>query len=124
MTQSFDANKQLDRAHLEAYYGGITSGLDMIYEIFLEETEPSLNTAYDHLTNGSFKEAGDIIHAILPSFTTIGLPILSTSLRVVYNNIRAEEKISSVDGLREFVTEFKLYLPAINDELVRLKALQ
>jgi HPt (histidine-containing phosphotransfer) domain-containing protein len=113
----------LDRDHLAAFYGGMTDGLDMIYEMFLEETEPALNQAALHLQTNDYKKAGDIIHGILPSFSTIGLPSLSTKLRSVYNSVRAEET-ATAPALDQFTTNFKQYLPAITAELARLKALQ
>ncbi len=119
-----NTKRTLDRNHLNNFYQGITEGLDVIYDMFLDETPGNLVQAKEALLAGDHKAAADIIHAILPSFSTIGLPNLSASLRHVYNDLKAGKSFEALPGLEEFRAEFELYIPAIVEEQQRLKSLQ
>lgn len=92
--------------------------------MFLDETPTQLYQTRQLISDGDHEKAADIVHSILPSFSTIGIPKLSADLRVIYNELKTGKSVELLPNIDAFIEEFALYLPAIEAEQKRLKEMQ
>jgi HPt (histidine-containing phosphotransfer) domain-containing protein len=113
--------KQLDRQFLLNYYGEMVDEVNEIFEIFLQETPIDLAEIKKLFTLNKPKEALEIIHKIIPSFTSIGLPQLSVQLQEIETYVNTFSGIKAITLMDAFETELTQYMPAILEEYKRLE---
>lgn len=115
--------KQIDREFLRQYYHDLVDELEEIFEIFVEETPREISKLTTLFSQNNFKEGGQLLHKIIPSFTNVGLPHLSAQLKQVERQLDPEEKDETIFQIKRFEQEFNEYLPDIINELGRLRSL-
>jgi HPt (histidine-containing phosphotransfer) domain-containing protein len=115
--------KQLDKGFLIDYYQDMADEIAPIFEIFLQEVPGSIAEIKNMLAVQKLAEAKALIHGIVPSFTSIGLPQLSVQLREVEECTAAYNGERSVLLMDAFEKEFTEYMPAIKEEFDRLNQL-
>lgn len=115
--------KQIDREFLRQYYHDLVDELEEIFEIFVEETPKEISQLNMLFAQNKFREAGQLLHKIIPSFTNVGLPHLSAQLKQVERQLDPEEKEYTIMQIQKFEAEFNEYMPDILNELGRLRNL-
>lgn len=112
--------KQLDRQFLINYYQDMVDEVGEIFELFLQETPADITAIRNSIASNKFKEAGDQLHKIIPSFSNVGLPQLSTQLRVVETTVHNNDGVKAAALMDTFEKELSEYMPAILEEYKRL----
>jgi HPt (histidine-containing phosphotransfer) domain-containing protein len=115
--------RQLDRQLLIDYYQGMEDEIAPIFEIFLQEVPASIGEIKKELAAQNLPEAKRLIHSIVPSFTSVGLPQLSVQLRAVEDCAAAGDGEGGILLMAAFEKQFTEYLPAVKEELERLNKL-
>jgi HPt (histidine-containing phosphotransfer) domain-containing protein len=112
--------KQLDRQFLTSYYHDMVDEIGEIFELFLQETPADIADIKNLIATNKFKEAGDQLHKIIPSFSNVGLPQLSRQLREVETAVQANDGAKATALMKAFEKELEGYMPAILEENKRL----
>jgi HPt (histidine-containing phosphotransfer) domain-containing protein len=112
--------KQLDRQFLTSYYHDMVDEIGEIFELFLQETPEDITDIKNSIAANKFKEAGDQLHKIIPSFSNVGLPQLSLQLRAVEATVHANDGAKATALMQAFEKELDEYMPAIIEEYKRL----
>jgi HPt (histidine-containing phosphotransfer) domain-containing protein len=112
--------KQLDRQFLTSYYQDMVDEIGEIFELFLQETPADITEIKNSIATNKFKEAGDQLHKIIPSFSNIGLPQLSLQLRAIETTVHANDGTKAMLLMETFEKELSEYMPAILEENKRL----
>jgi HPt (histidine-containing phosphotransfer) domain-containing protein len=117
--------KQLDKQYLTDCYQDMIDDIGEIFELFLAETSPAITKIKSLIDYSQLQLAGEELHKIAPSFSSIGLPQLTIQLREMEVVAKTGNQAQSVLLITVFEEEFKSYLPAVVEEydrLTRLKA--
>jgi HPt (histidine-containing phosphotransfer) domain-containing protein len=112
--------KQLDRQFLISYYQDMVDEIGEIFELFLQETPADITEIKNSIATNKFKEAGDQLHKIIPSFSNVGLPQLSIQLRAVETTVHNNDGLKAATLMDAFEKELSEYMPAILEENKRL----
>ncbi len=118
-------NKQLDKQYLTDCYQDLADEIGEIFELFLAETLPAIIKIKSLIEYSQLSQAGEELHKIAPSFSSVGLPQLTVQLREIEAVAKANNQAKSALLISAFEEEFKSYLPAIvaeHDRLTRPKA--
>jgi hypothetical protein len=113
--------KQLDRQFLLNYYGEMVDEVNEIFEIFLHETAGEIVEIKKMFSLGKSEDATEIMHKIIPSFTSIGLPQLSVQLQQIENSVNSSIATNGFVLITAFENELAEYMPAIVAEYERLE---
>lgn len=113
--------RQLNREFINNYYGEMANELEEIFELFLQEIPTDINEIKNLLVLNKTKEAANLLHKIIPSFSSIGLPQLSVKLQLLETYIKNNEVCIAVIGIEIFESELSEFIPAILKEYIRLK---
>jgi HPt (histidine-containing phosphotransfer) domain-containing protein len=114
-------HKQLDRKFLLNYYGEMVDEVNEIFEIFLQETAGEIAEIKKLFALNKPKDAAEIMHKIIPSFTSIGLPQLSVQLQEIETYVNTFSGVKSITLMNAFDAELSEYMPAILEEYKRLE---
>jgi HPt (histidine-containing phosphotransfer) domain-containing protein len=115
---------QLDKRYLQNCYMDMVDEIGEIFELFLAETTPALTKIKSLIDYSQFAKAGEELHKIAPSFSSIGLPQLTVQLRELEAAAKANDQPKALSLIIEFEEEFKNYLPAVMEEYERLNKLK
>jgi HPt (histidine-containing phosphotransfer) domain-containing protein len=113
--------KQLDRQFLLNYYGEMVDEINEIFEIFLQETTAEIAEIKKLFTLNKPADAAEIMHKIIPSFTSIGLPQLSVQLQEIESYVNSCSGAKGYVLIAAFENELAEYMPAIVEEYKRLE---
>lgn len=116
--------KEIDRQFLVDCYQDMVDEIGEIFELFLLETAPSITKAKSLIDYSQLTQAAEELHKIAPSFSSIGLPQLTASLREIETLAKASDQARALILITAFEQEFKAYLPAVNAEFDRLNKLK
>jgi HPt (histidine-containing phosphotransfer) domain-containing protein len=113
--------KQLDRQFLSNYYGEMVDEVNEIFEIFLQETAGEIDEIKKLFALNKPKDAAEIMHKIIPSFSSIGLPQLSVQLQEIETYVNTCSGAKGLVLVAAFENELAAYMPAIVEEYNRLE---
>jgi HPt (histidine-containing phosphotransfer) domain-containing protein len=113
--------KQLDRQFLLNYYGEMVDEINEIFEIFLHETAGEIAEIKKLFAINKPADAAEIMHKIIPSFTSIGLPQLSVQLQEIESYVNTCSGAKGYVLIAAFENELAAYMPAIVEEYKRLE---
>jgi HPt (histidine-containing phosphotransfer) domain-containing protein len=113
--------KQLDRQFLLNYYGEMINEVNEIFEIFLQETPVEIAEIKKLFCLNKPNDAAEILHKIIPSFTSIGLPQLSVQLQEIETYVNTCSGAKGFVLIAAFENELAEYMPAIVEEYNRLE---
>jgi HPt (histidine-containing phosphotransfer) domain-containing protein len=116
--------KEIDRQFLEDCYQDMVDEIGEIFELFLLETVPAVTKIKSLVDYSQLTPAAEELHKIAPSFSSVGLPQLTTSLREIEAVAKANEQARALILITAFEQEFKAYLPAVTAEFERLNKLK
>jgi HPt (histidine-containing phosphotransfer) domain-containing protein len=114
-------HKQLDRQFLLNYYGEMINEVNEIFEIFLQETPMEIAEIKKLFSINKPKDAAEIMHKIIPSFSSIGLPQLSVQLQEIETYVNTFSGLKAITLMEAFENELAEYMPAIVEEYNRLE---
>jgi HPt (histidine-containing phosphotransfer) domain-containing protein len=114
-------HKQLDRQFLLNYYGEMINEVNEIFEIFLQETPMEIAEIKKLFSINKPKDAAEIMHKIIPSFSSIGLPQLSLQLQEIETYVNTFSGLKAITLMEAFENELAEYMPAIVEEYNRLE---
>jgi HPt (histidine-containing phosphotransfer) domain-containing protein len=117
-------SKQLDKQYLIDCYQDMADEIGEIFELFLLETAPSIKKIKNLIDYSQLQQAGEELHKIAPSFSSIGLPQLTIQLREMEAVTKVNDQAKALSLIITFDEEFKAYLPAVNAEYERLTRLK
>lgn len=112
--------KQLDREFLQAMYGDMPDAEKEIFEMFFTETGPAITEIIDLITGHELETAARKIHSVIPSFTLVGLPQLTSQLREVEFVVNENIQSVALRSMKEFSEEYTTYLPLLTEEYERV----
>jgi hypothetical protein len=115
--------KHLDRSYLNNYYQEMVDEIEEVFEIFLKDTPKEIKEISNLISYNNQQAAEEKLHKIIPAFLTIGLPQLSLKLQIVQVYLGFSKLINARLLMNAFIKELGEYMPAIQDEYRRLKAI-
>lgn len=119
----FSFNPLLNTSYLQEIYGDDLDIVQIMFESFLDENIPIWEEISRKIASKNYKEVGDFVHQIKPSFSMVGLSFLHPKIQDFehYAKGNPEENVllSKYDNLNVEVNHAKL---VIKDEINRLRA--
>ncbi len=118
----FAFNPLLNSAYLHEMYGDDLTIVQIMFESFLEDNIPIWERVIDELNNKKFKEVGEMVHQIKPTFSMVGLTFLHPKIQDFELSAKKnqDEKmlLAKYENLAIEINHAKL---VIIDDLKRLK---
>jgi HPt (histidine-containing phosphotransfer) domain-containing protein len=115
---------QLNKQYLQDCYMDMVDEIGEIFELFLAETEPAITKIKSLIDYSQLTQAGEELHKIAPSFSSIGLPQLTVQAREAEFAAKANDQQKAYVLITALAGAFKDYLPAITEEFSRLTRLK
>jgi HPt (histidine-containing phosphotransfer) domain-containing protein len=115
---------QLDKQFLQECYMDMVDEIGEIFELFLIETTPAIAKIKSLVDYSQLTQAGEELHKIAPSFSSIGLPQLTIQAREAEHAAKAGDQSKAAILIAALDDAFKAYLPAVTDEFNRLTRLK
>jgi HPt (histidine-containing phosphotransfer) domain-containing protein len=115
---------QLDKEFLSSYYGEMVDEIGEIFQLFLNEIPKELAVIKVSLQNNKYVTAANGLHKIAPSFCNIGLPDLTTKIKLIEANLQEGNTEEVWLQINLFEEELNLYLPIVIKENDRLDNLE
>jgi HPt (histidine-containing phosphotransfer) domain-containing protein len=115
---------QLDKQFLQDCYMDMVDEIGEIFELFLVETTPAIAKIKSLIDYSQFTQAGEELHKIAPSFSSVGLPQLTTQAREAEFAAKANDQPKVTSLIAALDDAFKAYLPAVTEEFNRLTRLK
>jgi hypothetical protein len=120
----FAFNPLLNTTYLREIYGDDLTIVQIMFESFLDDSIPIWEEISEKIANKNFKEVGDMVHQIKPSFSMVGLTFLHPKMQdfELYAKGNPDESVLSkkYDNLAVEINHTKL---VIKDDLKRLSQL-
>lgn len=120
----FAFNPLLNSDYLREMYGDDLTIVQIMFESFLEDNIPIWERVIDELKNKKFKEVGQMVHQIKPTFSMVGLTFLHPKIQDFELSAKTnqDEKmlLAKYENLAIEINHAKL---VIIDDLKRLKQL-
>jgi HPt (histidine-containing phosphotransfer) domain-containing protein len=115
---------QLDKQYLQDCYMDMVDEIGEIFELFLAETAPAITKIKSLVEYSQFTQAGEELHKIAPSFSSIGLPLLTVQAREAERAAKASDQSKTALLIAALDDAFKACLPAVTEEFNRLTRLK
>ncbi|WP_064196507.1 MULTISPECIES: Hpt domain-containing protein [Emticicia] len=120
----FAFNPLLNSDYIREMYGDDLTIVQIMFESFLEDNIPIWERVIDELNNKNFKEVGQMVHQIKPTFSMVGLTFLHPKIQDFELSAKTnqDEKmlLAKYENLAIEINHAKL---VIIDDLKRLKQL-
>ncbi|GAB2644320.1 hypothetical protein GCM10027035_43190 [Emticicia sediminis] len=120
----FAFNPILNSDYIREMYGDDLTIVQIMFESFLEDNIPIWERVIDELNNKNFKEVGQMVHQIKPTFSMVGLTFLHPKIQDFELSAKTnqDEKmlLAKYENLAIEINHAKL---VIIDDLKRLKQL-
>ncbi len=120
----FAFNPLLNSDYIREMYGDDLTIVQIMFESFLEDNIPIWEKVIDELNNKNFKEVGQMVHQIKPTFSMVGLTFLHPKIQDFELSAKTnqDEKmlLAKYENLAIEINHAKL---VIIDDLKRLKQL-
>ncbi|MER0438761.1 Hpt domain-containing protein [Emticicia sp. W12TSBA100-4] len=120
----FAFNPLLNSDYIREMYGDDLTIVQIMFESFLEDNIPIWERVIDELNNKNFKEVGQMVHQIKPTFSMVGLTFLHSKIQDFELSAKTnqDEKmlLAKYENLAIEINHAKL---VIIDDLKRLKQL-
>jgi len=113
----------LDQARLSEFYDGDPLIATGVFEAFIQETVPALNTLTTLFESGQREEFRKLVHKLKPGFLYVGLTPLFEQMSELETQC---DRVNDVSELRLYYDQVKKGLvqgmPIVEQELEKLKA--
>lgn len=120
----FAFNPLLNSDYIREMYGDDLTIVQIMFESFLEDNIPIWERVIEELNNKNFKEVGQMVHQIKPTFSMVGLTFLHPKIQDFELSAKTnqDEKmlLAKYENLAIEINHAKL---VIIDDLKRLKQL-
>ena len=118
---SYQFSKAFDAATLEQIFGGRETHIIPIFETFVRTTSKELDSIKDLEKEQNWEGLAEKLHKIKPSFSLVGLPNISQSIKSLENlcrTVTSPEKLK--DGLAKFYEKVSQAISLVITEKERI----
>lgn len=119
---NFELNSQLDKNYLESLYGNDLSCIIEVFESYLVHTKSEFEKAENDFINKQLKELRLTLHKMKPTFSFVGLPVVTSKTQEVIELCDTVSDFSEVEPqCIILLAEIKKSFSLIEAETTRLK---